>query len=131
MSCVVGTCSAHIFKEDESDEESEDETAEALTERVEIDFFKTLAFLKAKNPAIYDKNAVFFKDEEEDDTEPAKDKKAPKAKPVYLKDHERNRLLTKGADAFVSDEEGSPTQSFTPCRPLQQAHPPQRRRWRT
>ncbi len=86
----------------ESPSESEDEDAEALTKSVELGFFKTLALLKSNNPVIYDKSTKFFDEEAEGEEQPAR---AKKEKPMYLKDFERNRLLTKGVNAFVSDEE--------------------------
>ena len=46
--------------DDESTSESEDEDAEALTEEVEKDFFKTLAMLKTKDPRIYSQETTFF-----------------------------------------------------------------------
>ena len=78
-----------------------------MTTSVEIDFFKTLSFLKSDNPAIYDKKKEFFREDEDEEEGAEKKEKKTKAKPVYLKDHERNRLLTKGVEAFVSDEEGT------------------------
>lgn len=75
-----------------------------MTEEVEIDFFKTLALLKEDNPVIYDKDKTFFKEHVAGE-EAAAAKPKKKEKPVFLKDHERQRLLTKGAEAFVSDDE--------------------------
>eukprot|EP00039_Didymoeca_costata_P024655 m.11021 g.11021 ORF g.11021 m.11021 type:complete len:731 (-) comp4363_c0_seq1:187-2379(-) len=92
-------------EERETSSESEDEDAEKLTAEVEKDFFRTLSTLKSKNPKIYDGKTSFFRDPEEEGEKKVKTKKE---KPVYLKDHERMRLETKGVMAFVSDDEDEP-----------------------
>ena len=82
-------------EEDDSDESSssEDETAEALTGQIEKDFFKTLAYLKTKDPKLYDGKTSFFKDSEVT----AKSKKI-KDKPMTLGDMERKVMLEKGGE---------------------------------
>ncbi len=106
-----GTCSLfatrlshHHIQDEDSISEEEDEIAEAITENLELNFFKTLAKIKADDPAIYDKSKKFFDEEaSEDESQPGADKK--KKKPMFLKDYERQQLLTKGAKAFVSEDE--------------------------
>ena len=94
-------------KEDEdSISEEEDDDAEAVTGNLELNFFKTLAKLKADDPSIYDKSRTFFDEEPDEDDEDAADGKKKKSKPVFLKDYERQQLLAKGAKAFDSDDEG-------------------------
>jgi hypothetical protein len=71
------------------------------TPGMEEDFLRTLSLIKGDDPRIYDNDVTLYV---------ASQKEAPQAKvksekPVYLKDHERNRLLTKGDQAFVSDDE--------------------------
>ena len=68
--------------DDDSDDESsssEDEEAEALTEQMEKDFFKTMAYLKSKDPKIYDGKTTFF-----EETELKPKDKSVKEKPLYL-----------------------------------------------
>ncbi|XP_066249322.1 protein KRI1 homolog [Euwallacea similis] len=85
-----------------SSSSDDDEDATELTEEVERDFFKTLSYLKTKDPKIYDNNISFFKHRPEIDTKPKKDKK----KPMFLKDYERKLLLEKGG--VVSEDEDLP-----------------------
>eukprot|EP00041_Stephanoeca_diplocostata_P036181 m.1307472 g.1307472 ORF g.1307472 m.1307472 type:complete len:577 (+) comp24818_c0_seq13:201-1931(+) len=93
------------YEEDESSGSSEDETAEALTTEIEKDFFSTLAKLKGNKPEIYNPNHSFFKEhkDEENDTEDIQRNEKKKHRPMFLKDHERMRLETKGELAFVDD----------------------------
>lgn len=56
----------------------------------------------ANAPEIYDKNHNFF---DESESAPATKKKTKKEKPMFLKDHERMRLETKGTKAFLSDDD--------------------------
>lgn len=72
-----------------------------------MNFFKTLAKLKSNDPSIFDKSKKFFDEEvdagdEDGDTDAVQPKKK---KPMYLKDYEREQLLTKGEKAFQSDDE--------------------------
>ena len=82
--------------DDDSDDESsssEDEEAEALTEQMEKDFFKTMAYLKSKDPKIYDGKTTFF-----EETEVKPKDKSVKEKPLYLGDMERKVILEKGGE---------------------------------
>ncbi|XP_065069404.1 protein KRI1 homolog isoform X2 [Rhopilema esculentum] len=90
------------FEEESSTSESEDEEAVAITPQIERDFIKTLALIKSRDPKIYDKSTSFFEEGENSETAEAD---VEKKKPVYLKDHERNRILSRGVKAFVSDSE--------------------------
>jgi hypothetical protein len=72
-------------------------------------FLRTLALIKSEDPAkLRDKKLKLYEEAEaaaaaaSDDEEGEKKKKE---KPVYLKDHQRQRLLTRGDQAFVSDSE--------------------------
>ena len=82
--------------ENDSDEDesssSEDETAEALTDKIEKDFFKTMSYLKNKDPKIYDGKVTFFQDDVANKTKSSK----AKDKPMYLGDMERKIMLEKG-----------------------------------
>lgn len=46
--------------EDDSEDETEDEEGEELTPAVDAAFFRTLARIKEKNPAIYDAQKAIF-----------------------------------------------------------------------
>lgn len=83
---------------DDSDSSEEDEILDPLFDQ---DFLKTLASLKSKDPAIYDKKTKFFKNEEsepssDDDVAKSSKNKDIKSKPVTLKDYERKIILEKG-----------------------------------
>eukprot|EP01135_Chromosphaera_perkinsii_P001853 Nk52_evm2s212 gene=Nk52_evmTU2s212 len=91
--------------EDSEEEEDEDEDAELLTPDIETSFVQTLAMIRRRDPQIYDPSTRFFDGEKEKEKEEDKEKKKRDAKPMYLKDYERKRLLEKGALAFVSDDE--------------------------
>lgn len=82
-----------------SSSSDDDEDAAELTEEVEKDFFKTLSYLKQKDPKIYDNNVSFFKAKPEN----TKKEKKLKDKPMFLKDYERKLLLEKGG--ILSDDE--------------------------
>ncbi|XP_060518578.1 protein KRI1 homolog [Cylas formicarius] len=73
----------------ESSSSDDDEEAIELTEATEKDFFKTLSYLKTKNPKIYDTNVNFFTS----DTTGKRDKK--KEAPLSIKDYEREMVLRK------------------------------------
>lgn len=53
-------------------------------------FLTVLSKLKSKDPDIYDKEKVWFADDG------AAGKMSKKEKPIFLKDYERETLLTKG-----------------------------------
>lgn len=90
--------------ESSSSESDDDEEGIEITEKVEKDFFKTLACLKNKDPRIYDENVRFFDDENNDSTKNTiKNSTKNRKSSVYLKDYERNLILEKGG--ILSDEE--------------------------
>lgn len=49
-----------LNEEDDETSESEDENAELLNENVSTKFLKTLARIRTKDPAIYQKDEAFF-----------------------------------------------------------------------
>ena len=90
--------------DDESSSSSEDEDAEALTEEIEKDFFKTMACLKKKDPRIYDHETNFFDQKPKERTKPTVAK--TKDKPLTLGDMERQVILEKGGNFDeIEDEE--------------------------
>ncbi|XP_064476760.1 protein KRI1 homolog [Ornithodoros turicata] len=86
-----------------SSEESEDEDAEELTSEVEKKFLETLNALKSKDPKIYSKDMVFFKDTPEAVAEATKKKREKEDKPMYIKDYERKIIVEK--EGVLSDED--------------------------
>ena len=75
---------------------------------MKLGFLKTLSFIKGDNPAIYDTKKRFFNDDEEDGDGKEKvegAQKAKKAKPMYLKDYEREQVLAQAAKGFASEED--------------------------
>lgn len=89
---------------DSESSESEDENAEALTPGLERDFLRTLAYLKNKDPAIYDKSKKFYEEHESDDSSGSNVEKEKSSKPMYLKDFER-KVILENEGKFVEDDE--------------------------
>lgn len=94
--------------------EEEDEVGKELTDDVEKDFFRTLCFLKKKDPKIYDKNVRFFKEEVSSNPMSSEIKKR-KNIPLMLRDYERN-LLT-GHGGTLSDDEPERSNIMRPGSP--------------
>ncbi|ESO92395.1 hypothetical protein LOTGIDRAFT_216912, partial [Lottia gigantea] len=99
---------------DDSTSESEDENAEAMSSKLDRDWFRTLAALKTNDPRIHDKNAKFYEssssEEEEDIDDRKKVKKSKKDKPYLLKDYQHEVLMKKGG--IIDEEEETPSTSF-------------------
>ncbi|KAJ8977315.1 hypothetical protein NQ317_009333 [Molorchus minor] len=86
---------------EESSSSSDDEEGIELTEKIEKEFYKTLACLKNKDPRIYDENVNFLIKMKMKFLPSRKLKK--KDEPMYLKDYERNLILERGG--VLSDED--------------------------
>lgn len=88
--------------------EGEDDQTE-LKEQFDKEFYKTLAYLKNKDPKIYEKNISFFEDTNKAQNIKSEKKKCgdkkEKMKPVFLRDYERQILLQNGGN-FNDNEEG-------------------------
>lgn len=97
--------------ESDSSSESEDEEAEGLTPGIQHEFMKTLSMIKSKDPKIYSSDTVFF-DAQDAGSESKKSEK--KKNPILLKDYERQRLLEKGVNAYISDSEEENEQDAEP-----------------
>lgn len=78
---------------------------------MEKDFFKTLSYLKNKDPKIYDNNIKFFKNNEN-----VHKSKTKKNESMFIKDYERKLILEN--EGVISDEENvkekQPKYYFTP-----------------
>lgn len=91
---------------DLSNSSDDDEVGAELTEEVEKKFFKTLSYLKNKDPLIYDKNVRFF---DESDVIEQQKRREKKERPVFIKDYERQMILEKGGQISDSDEDEDKT----------------------
>ncbi|GAA6059080.1 hypothetical protein JCM10212_002051 [Sporobolomyces blumeae] len=82
--------------EDSEDLSDDDEDAEFVTPQVDAAILRTLARIKAKDPAVYDADRDVFEEEEArtaSGSTAKTTKKAASSKPVLLKDYQRSRLL--------------------------------------
>ncbi|KAK0386287.1 hypothetical protein NLU13_6124 [Sarocladium strictum] len=84
--------------ESSSTDETEDEEGFLATEDLDAQISATLNAIRSKDPRVYDKNVTFYQPEK--DGEQTKEKAA---KPVTLRDYQRERLLR--GDIGASDEE--------------------------
>ncbi|XP_076238119.1 protein KRI1 homolog [Calliopsis andreniformis] len=88
---------------------SEDEEESKLTEQFDKEFYKTLAYLKNKDPKIYNQEVTFFDETnktQEELSEKKKQKtteKSKKEKAVFLRDYERKIIVER--DGKYSDSE--------------------------
>lgn len=98
--------------DDETTSSGSEEDEDAMHDSIAKDkgFLRVLSKLKSKDPAIYDKNKYWFEDTEGGGRDEVREKKE---KPVYLKDYERETLLTKGSLVIDSDEEDPPVPTYT------------------
>lgn len=91
----------------DSETESEDEGANLLTNKVEDKIFQTLNRIRSKDPAIYDKDKVFFDDDDFEDGGASGSSSKPSKREggVRYKDFLRETLMREGADAIANEEE--------------------------
>uniref|UniRef100_A0A1Q3F2I6 Protein KRI1 homolog n=1 Tax=Culex tarsalis TaxID=7177 RepID=A0A1Q3F2I6_CULTA len=94
----------NLEQEDESSS-SDDETTDDEVVDAEFDkeFFRTLAYLKRRDPAKYEEKPAFFEHVKPVE-EVALEKRKKKDKPMTLKDYERKVMLEKGG-IFEDEEE--------------------------
>ncbi|XP_057331902.1 protein KRI1 homolog [Microplitis mediator] len=93
---------------EDSSSSSDDEDANLLTEEMDKNFYKTLAYLKKKDPKIYDDKVVFFPPENNEAGEGSgqvEKKKKKKEKPLSLRDYERKILIEKGGKLSDDSDE--------------------------
>ncbi|UNI21447.1 Kinetochore protein Spc24 [Purpureocillium takamizusanense] len=86
--------------ESSSSNETEDEDGFLATEDLDAQISATLNAIRNKDPRVYDKNVTFV---QLPDDEALAASKAPKEKPVFLRDYQREKLLR--GDAGASDDE--------------------------
>ncbi|KAF7712147.1 Uncharacterized protein PECH_004217 [Penicillium ucsense] len=89
--------------DDSSSDEDEDDDGELVTEAVDAEIMATLKAIREKDPRVYDANATFYTQADEDAADAPKDKKE---RPITLRDYHRENLLN-GID--VAEEEGKET----------------------
>lgn len=99
---IVKTKYGEEVLDEESSSSSDDEEGVKLTEAVEKSFFKTLSYIKNKDPRIYDEKVQFFDD---DTSKVHNSHKKKKEKPMYIGDYERELILNKNAEVSDSDNE--------------------------
>ncbi|XP_034171183.1 protein KRI1 homolog [Osmia lignaria lignaria] len=107
-----GNVSGSGTSDEDSDTESsseEEEEENELTQQFDKDFYKTLAYLKQKDPKIYNQDVTFF-----DDTNKAqelysekKKYKTKKEKAVFLRDYERNIIVEREGKFSDSEDEST------------------------
>lgn len=80
-----------------------------MTQQFDKDFYKTLAYLKQKDPKIYNQDVTFF-----DDTNKAQELysekkkcKTKKEKAVFLRDYERNIIVEREGKLSDSEDEST------------------------
>ncbi|XP_014612314.1 PREDICTED: protein KRI1 homolog isoform X1 [Polistes canadensis] len=93
---------------DSSSSSSEDDSEEGnqLNEKFDKEFYRTLAYLKKKDPLIYDKKTTFFhniEDQVDEADQNGEEKKKKKDKTMFLRDYER-KIITE-RDGKYSDSE--------------------------
>ncbi|CAE7339466.1 KRI1, partial [Symbiodinium pilosum] len=111
-----------------SEESTEDEKADLLTERVESKIFDTLSKIKAKDPSIYKSNTAFFHDDDFQDSqwleliacltqEPVEAKSTSQlaTQKMTYKNFIRKTLMHEGADAITREEEDVAAKKKTPA----------------
>lgn len=103
------------IEEDSSSGSEEDEDAMYDSIAKDKGFLRVLSKLKSKDPAIYDKDKNWFENGEGANKEGGDDSetKKKKEKPMFLKDYERETLLTKGSLVIDSDEDAPSAPTYT------------------
>ncbi|CAE7205868.1 KRI1 [Symbiodinium natans] len=100
---------AQIFADEDvgntSEESTEDENADLLTQRVESKIFDTLTKIKAKDPSIYQSDTSFFNDDDFKEFAGTKADNQPATKKMTYKNFIRTTLMQEGADAIAREEE--------------------------
>ncbi|KAK4455868.1 KRI1-like family-domain-containing protein [Podospora aff. communis PSN243] len=88
--------------ESSSDDETEDDEGILVTEELDAEISAVLQAIKNKDPRIYDKDAVFYKEFNPETDLPQREKKE---KPMFLRDYHRERYLA--GDVGADDDEDS------------------------
>jgi protein KRI1 len=83
-----------------SDEESEDDAGELVTEGLDAEISATIQAIRNKDPRVYDANIKFYSEVELVEQDAAKEEKT---KPMFLKDYHRKNLL-EGSGAPVDED---------------------------
>ncbi|PLB41971.1 KRI1 family protein [Aspergillus candidus] len=100
-----GSAAHEESEEDSEDDVEEDDEAELATEALDAEIMDTLNAIRSKDPRVYDANATFYHEGEEDGQPGSSDKKE---KPMTLRDYHRKTLLS-GAHLADEDEDAPKT----------------------
>lgn len=92
--------------EDSSSDEDEDDDGFLATEDLDAEISATLKAIRNKDPRVYDSNVTFYKPIDEGELEAGKPKKD--AKPMTLRDYQREKLLAGDAGADVEEDTEAP-----------------------
>ncbi|XP_011497007.1 PREDICTED: protein KRI1 homolog [Ceratosolen solmsi marchali] len=93
-----------VKSSEEFNESSEDDEGNEIPEQVEKNFYKTLAYLKNKDPKIYDKNVQFFTEQNNILSNELRVKEK-KEKSIFLRDYERKMIIERGGNFSDSEHE--------------------------
>jgi len=101
-----GKDAENLEETDASTSEEEDDEAELATLELDAQISETLNALRSKDPRIYDKQTVFFKDD--DTSAAAVASRKTKEKPIRLQDYHRANLLAGKANGDDEEEDDAP-----------------------
>ncbi|KAJ6444731.1 Solute carrier family 35 member E3 [Purpureocillium lavendulum] len=93
--------------ESSSSNETEDEDGFLATEDLDAQISATLSAIRNKDPRVYDKDVTFV---QLPDDETLAASKAPKEKPVFLRDYQREKLMR--GDAGASDDDDDKPKTY-------------------
>ncbi|KAI1116988.1 Krr1-domain-containing protein [Nemania sp. NC0429] len=109
--------SSKTREDDEDDDSSSDETEDddgfLATEELDAQISATLQAIKNKDPRVYDGKSTFYTPIDEDPSIQSAATKPKKAKPLFLQDYHRERLMRGDTGADDQEEEDDEAQPQT------------------